>query len=47
MTANVNAISVVVFFGIPMKPEAPPVSLVVLFNRAVIASPNPSVTRDM
>ena len=46
-TADTAAMVSVVLRGIPVKPEAPPVRLVIRLSSAAMASPNPSVTSEI
>ena len=45
--ADTSAMLRVTLRGIPVRPEAPPVRVVIRFSRAAMASPKPRVTREI
>ena len=45
--ADTSAIASVVSLGMPVRPDAPPVRVVARFSSAVMASPKPSVTKEI
>lgn len=46
-TAETNASGSPTRRGMPVRPDAPPVRVVIRFSRAAIASPKPSVTSEI